>query len=283
MMKTKVPYMMSPDLQNRILPAIIYVIVIAFAFLFDSLSAAILILLFYGICLYEYLIVSLGREFKNKIINSIGVLLVGSAIASYLIEDYMLHLLLACISVLFFTSSIIYLIQKKRSIIASLQVVRNPLFYIVLPFFLALVCIRFYDDYKILLLGTFIIIWLNDAGAYFVGRKIGKTKLFPSVSPGKTWEGLIGGAVLGILISVAVYNVFGTFTLQQWIIIAVILSITGTFGDLAESSWKRFFKIKDSSNLFPGHGGFLDRLDSFIYSIPFVTLFFLLASHVSEL
>ncbi len=126
-----------------------------------------------------------------------------------------------------------------------------------------------------ILLGTFIIVWLNDAGAYFIGRAFGKTKLFPSISPSKTWEGLLGGGIVGILISIPLYFLFDSLGIKSWIILSIIIWITGAYGDLVESSWKRQCGLKDSGTLLKGHGGFLDRLDSFIYAIPFVSLYIL--------
>ena len=126
-----------------------------------------------------------------------------------------------------------------------------------------------------LLLGTFIILWLNDAGAYFVGKAMGKHKLFEAISPKKTWEGSIGGGAIGILVSVLIPFFLNIYDIQTWLILSVIIWISGTYGDLVESNWKRFHQIKDSGTNMKGHGGFLDRLDSFIYAVPFVVFYIL--------
>jgi phosphatidate cytidylyltransferase len=122
-------------------------------------------------------------------------------------------------------------------------------------------------------LGLIFCIWINDTMAYIVGSRIGKTKFFPSISPKKTWEGTIGGIIFTIL-AAAVYGLLGhTYRLIDWIVIAAIASVMGTAGDLLESKIKRLAGVKDSGNLMPGHGGFLDRFDSMIAATPFVWLY----------
>ena len=118
-------------------------------------------------------------------------------------------------------------------------------------------------------------IWINDTMAYIVGSMIGKTP-FSKISPKKTWEGTVGGAIL----CVAVMALLGYFIpalraleIQHWIAIAAISAIAGTIGDLFESKLKRMANIKDSGSFMPGHGGFLDRFDSLLFAAPFVWLY----------
>ena len=123
-----------------------------------------------------------------------------------------------------------------------------------------------------LILGFFAILWVSDSGAYFVGRKIGKHKVLPAVSPGKTWEGVIGAGVTSIIVAIMVYFLSGEYSLAFWILAALVIWITGTAGDFTESALKRQFSVKDSGTMLPGHGGFLDRFDSLIFALPFVYL-----------
>jgi phosphatidate cytidylyltransferase len=118
-----------------------------------------------------------------------------------------------------------------------------------------------------------LLIWISDTGAYLVGRKLGKRKLFERISPKKTWEGSIGAAIFTCLAAVVISNFSYDVNLIHWIFIGLIVLVFGTYGDLVESSIKRYFAIKDSGNVLPGHGGFLDRFDSFIYAIPFVIIY----------
>jgi phosphatidate cytidylyltransferase len=114
-----------------------------------------------------------------------------------------------------------------------------------------------------------IIVWAGDAGAYYVGRKLGRTKLSPRISPKKTVEGLIGGILSSLLAAAVVhFTFFRQFPLMHAMIAAVFLSIAGVVGDLAESMWKRSADVKDSGAMIPGHGGFLDRSDSILFTAP---------------
>lgn len=121
-----------------------------------------------------------------------------------------------------------------------------------------------------MLLLMLLIIWGADVGAYFAGKSLGKTKLAPVVSPNKTWEGAIGGLVLAVIVGVTVASLLSLnldwFKFSVFVVIMVVLSV---FGDLFESMLKRQADIKDSSNILPGHGGLLDRLDSTLSVAPF--------------
>jgi len=119
----------------------------------------------------------------------------------------------------------------------------------------------------------FFIVWATDSGAYFVGRKLGKRKLWPVISPNKTIEGAIGGIVLGCLVGV-VFQLIHPFdhSLLSILGVAFVISIAGQLGDLAESAFKRHYNVKDSGKLLPGHGGVLDRLDSMIFVMPLLHL-----------
>jgi phosphatidate cytidylyltransferase len=124
-----------------------------------------------------------------------------------------------------------------------------------------------------ILLGYFLILWLNDTGAYLVGSAIGKHRLFQRISPGKTWEGSIGGALFAVMMAGVLSNYFSALSPLKWIIMALIISIFGTLGDLVESMLKRSLGIKDSGNILPGHGGMLDRFDAVLLSAPAVFVF----------
>jgi len=114
-------------------------------------------------------------------------------------------------------------------------------------------------------------IWINDTMAYIVGSLIGKTPL-SKISPKKTWEGTLGGIILATFVAGVIAWQFD-FNIQKIVIIAGIASVAGTFGDLLESKLKRMAGVKDSGNIMPGHGGFLDRFDSLLLAIPAVWLY----------
>lgn len=130
----------------------------------------------------------------------------------------------------------------------------------------------FYDPS--IILGCFILIWVNDSFAYMVGKKFGKQKLFYSISPHKTVEGFLGG-LLFCCISASIVSryVDDSINTSNWLTIAIIVSVFGTLGDLIESKFKRESNVKDSGKIMPGHGGILDRLDSIIFASPYIYLF----------
>ncbi len=127
----------------------------------------------------------------------------------------------------------------------------------------------------VLPLCMFVFLWINDAGAYICGSLLGKHKLFPRISPGKSWEGSIGGGILVMLIAASIPYLLEQFSLLtvyysplQWAGLGLVIVVFGTWGDLIESLFKRTLGIKDSGNVLPGHGGMLDRFDSSLLAIP---------------
>lgn len=125
-----------------------------------------------------------------------------------------------------------------------------------------------------LLIFALIVVWSTDIFAYTFGRKIGKHKLWPAISPNKTWEGTIAG-IICVLIFSGIYMIFvpQKYPMINMLMIAFVLSIFGQIGDLIESAYKRFYKVKDSGNILPGHGGILDRFDSMLIVLPMLHIF----------
>lgn len=125
-------------------------------------------------------------------------------------------------------------------------------------------------------LSLMIMIWLNDTLAYLTGSLIGRHKLTPVLSPGKTWEGFIGGFLFTLFLAWVAERISNIYPLSVWLIIAVVVSVMGLIGDLFESGLKRSLKVKDSGKLLPGHGGILDRFDSLFFVSPLVFLLLVL-------
>lgn len=120
--------------------------------------------------------------------------------------------------------------------------------------------------------GLILLIWTNDTMAYIVGSFIGKTQL-SKISPKKTWEGTIGGALLTMGVAILLQKLFNVFETRDWVLFGFCAAIFGTIGDLIESKIKRLADVKDSGNFMPGHGGFLDRFDSLFFATPFTWLY----------
>jgi phosphatidate cytidylyltransferase len=143
---------------------------------------------------------------------------------------------------------------------------------VLIPAFCALIELRSIDPW--LLLGVMALVWISDSAAYFTGKRYGRRKLAPAVSPGKTWEGAFGGvtsAALYALIVVLVTHTRG-IGVGPAVIIALVLAIAGIIGDLLESHMKRAAGVKDSGTILPGHGGVLDRVDALTAALPLAAL-----------
>jgi phosphatidate cytidylyltransferase len=152
--------------------------------------------------------------------------------------------------------------------------------YIALPFSLLNVLAFRWNGQEVVYtyltpLSVFVFLWMNDTGAYLCGSLLGRHKLFPRISPGKSWEGSIGGGILVMAIAVGVYYLTEYYEVNdlglnalQWAGLGLTVVVFGTWGDLIESLFKRTIGIKDSGNILPGHGGMLDRFDSSLMAIP---------------
>lgn len=175
-----------------------------------------------------------------------------------------------------FIPFIINLFSEKNYSMQYLGNIFLTLVYAITPFILIMkipfLTMKGQYDNKIMI-GVFILIWTNDTFAYLIGKNFGKTKLAKKISPNKTVEGLIGGIVFTLITTFFLSKYITSISIIHWFAIAIIVSIFGVLGDLIESMFKRQANIKDSSNLIPGHGGFLDRLDSVIFVAPFVFIY----------
>jgi phosphatidate cytidylyltransferase len=125
-----------------------------------------------------------------------------------------------------------------------------------------------------------LVVWLGDAGAYYVGKQFGRHPMSPRISPNKTIEGGIGGIITAIITAVVIhFTFFKEFPLVHAIVAGIVLSLAGVIGDLAESMWKRSAAVKDSGTLIPGHGGFLDRFDSIFFTAPILYVYWVLVQN----
>ena len=257
------------NLLRRATSGFIYAVLFITPIMYSKESYLILISLFGLISLREFLKL---LKFNNYVIY---LLFVGLILVPYLpIHSFFIKLLLA-LSLSGSVQLLLNLLFKRNkypiNFIQKFDIcVRYLLFsftfLILLPFVNGV-----YEQYVILTL--IILIWVNDSFAFFVGKNLGKRKLFESVSPKKTVEGFFGG-VLFSLIAAFILSYFCDFlSLTNLIVISLIASILGTAGDLVESKFKRQANTKDSGTIMPGHGGILDRLDSLLFVAPFVYLY----------
>ncbi len=255
---------------TRSISALVYAGIFIFAILFSEQTYILLITFFACVCIWEF----------SKIINSKATIVyllfsVGLVALKYynLIPQNILSVLLG-ISLLVSTYLILNLYSKSYIPLRELQRFVLLIAYVVISFFF-LTYLPFKEGIyqPNVIIFIILIIWANDSFAYLIGKNFGKHKLFERISPKKTIEGFIGGLVFSIITGCVVSQFSLSYTLMNWIIISIIVSILGTFGDLVESKFKRQANVKDSGTIMPGHGGLLDRLDSLFFLAPFVYLY----------
>jgi phosphatidate cytidylyltransferase len=181
---------------------------------------------------------------------------------------------------LLFLSFILELFRNQHTPLVNIATTILGILYVALPFSLLNLMngeekIHFLG-FPAALTGYFIITWLYDTGAYLYGKRFGKHKLFERISPKKTWEGTIAGAVVALLTALGLSFLIPEFPRTDWFVLSILVLVFGSFGDLIESMFKRSMNIKDSGNILPGHGGILDRFDTILISAPFVFLYLFL-------
>jgi phosphatidate cytidylyltransferase len=225
------------------------------------------------ISLYEFHGLARKKNANSNFVIGIitTIILVLNSYYNYLHFD---HLIIAVVVALFVAE----LFRNKESAILNIGVSLLGIFYLGL-FSSTIVALRelFPGNYLnggYLIISIFVTIWLCDSAAFFLGTAFGKHKLFPRVSPKKSWEGAIAGFVFAILSMIALkYILLDSFSISDAIVIGTIIGSIGQIGDLVESLIKRDAGVKDSSNLIPGHGGIFDRFDSLMLSAPVIYLY----------
>lgn len=253
----------------------------------SPLSLAGLFLLLTALTVNEFLgIVSL----KGQVQVNRPIVIVGSC---YLFFAFWLNCLTRGGSLVVFAPYLVFLLycyikelySHHDNPIVNLGVTMLSQIYIVLPLSLInllafgnFACFSGEAPFYAIPLAIYIFIWASDTGAYLSGSLLGRHKLFPRISPKKSWEGSVGGALLTVGAAVAVAHFYGFMNVWQWIGMALVVVVFGTYGDLTESMIKRHLGIKDSGNILPGHGGLLDRLDSMFFAIPAVIMYLYMLS-----
>jgi phosphatidate cytidylyltransferase len=166
------------------------------------------------------------------------------------------------------------LYKKQQKPFVNLSYAVFSQVYIVVPFALFIYLLTFPGYfYPYIGLAVFVLIWANDTFAYIFGVSFGKNRLFERISPKKSWEGAIGGGFSTLIIAWIISNYFAILPFVHWLVIGLIVVVFGNFGDLIQSLYKRSIHVKDSGSILPGHGGILDRFDSFLFATPIVVIY----------
>lgn len=265
-------------LKQRTVTAIIFGLVVIALLLSGKEGTLVFAGLMAMICTYEYIRMVFPKVKKKLRLSILSNAVIIFLIVSSVPPSSFWFTVLAAISCLAMIAGIVnlfieYINHKRTYWLVSVL-------YFALPIGLFMSHVYYQHEYSgYFWLGVLSMIWMSDSFAYLFGSRIGKTKLFERISPKKTWEGFMGaGVTLIIAYFLGRYAPHLTQDLSLeyinagifWVIVATFAWIIGTLGDLVESSIKRKFEVKDSGNLLPGHGGILDRFDSFIYILPFV-------------
>lgn len=277
------------NLVTRTLTGLVYVVLLAGSTIYSPVTA----FFFFGIVaaatLFEF-----GTVMNNhagasmpRAINALAGFILVAAVWLFCIGSISASRMIALWALLLLYIMVSELYRQSQDSIRNWSLALASQLYVAMPFALLPLLSISRDEMAgkmvytwIYPLALFVFLWVNDTFAYLSGLTLHKFfpwKLFPSVSPKKTWVGSTGGCLFTLLTSVAIWHVQpGTLSLWQWLGFAAIVVVSGTFGDLVESHMKRQLNIKDSSHILPGHGGLLDRFDSSLLAIPSVTIYFLL-------
>lgn len=267
------------NFNERLLTGILFVMVLLGSIIQSESTSAILFFIIILLCQREFYNFFKTTDIKpQKYVGMVGGLLFfATSVVSN--QTNFTRSTLFLIIPLVFIIFVIELFRNRPNPIPNIGHTILGIIYIAVPFTL-LHELSYYKDFSFtteynyhILIGYFFVLWANDTGAYLVGRSLGKTKLFERISPKKTWEGSIGGAVCGLGLGYVNSLIFDDLNLITWLGLAMIVVVFGSLGDLVESLFKRSLNIKDSGTLLPGHGGVLDRFDGIFISAPFVYTF----------
>lgn len=256
---------------TRAISGAVFVALLIFSIVYGSYSFLILFYFFMMISIFEF---SRMLQIRNYSIYIIATLLFSSICTA--MSPISIVLTEATIVLIVLFDFIKNLFDPKSDAVKELGNSFLTIVYTCVPFlFIAKIPFlnpnSIYEGYSIL--GIFILIWANDTFAYLTGMSIGKNKLFERISPKKTIEGFVGGVLATMLIAYLISLQFEVFSTTNWIIIGILVSIFGVIGDLIASMFKRQTGVKDTGSIIPGHGGIIDRLDSIIFTAPFIYLF----------
>lgn len=263
----------SSNFQQRLITGILGAAVFVGSVIFHEYSFLVILFLGINLCITEfYTLVQSAAKVQKVMGYTISniILALSYGITKGFFPSTYLMLLIPLTCIVFFAE----LYRKLDNPFTNIAFTLLGILYIAVPFSLVNAVSFVEGTYHWqIIIGYFLILWTSDSMAYFCGRLFGKTKLFERISPKKTWEGSIGALLFSIGMAYLLSIYFTMLPVSSWIVIAIITVISGGMADLVESLLKRSFDIKDSGTLLPGHGGFLDRFDGMLLSIPLIATY----------
>ena len=257
------------DLTKRTITGAIYGLSVIAAVCIDRYVAAVYFGMIMILALREFIIVSAKAEVRLNapmiyFVSVVSYLALVSHAFGFAYSAIAMFASLLCIIAL----AISALYVKSATPFTSMAYSLTAVGYIVLPLSLSNLLFAMHDYFDCnVLLSIFIFAWCNDTFAYLIGCKFGKRRLFERHSPKKSWEGFFGGFAATVLAGTLMWHFFSG-NIYIWLLMAVVTTVVGTFGDLIESMFKRQMGVKDSGNILPGHGGILDRFDILLLVLP---------------
>ena len=261
-------------MKTRAITGVLFVAAMLVSVLFGEYTFSVCMLLLSVFCLDEfYRLVKKDPVKPHRFLGIILGLGIFIPTAAYFLKgDELACILIAVpLSVLIFLAE---LYRKSEVPFHNIAYTFLGVLLVILPFnfFHAMAFIEGAYNFH-LPLGFLLLLWAHDTGAYLIGVKLGKNRLFERHSPKKSWEGFFGGMVTSLLVSWVLSNYYTELSALHWAAISLIIAVIGTYGDLVESMLKRSMNKKDSGSLLPGHGGLLDRFDGLFLSVPLVFVY----------
>ncbi len=261
---------------------ILYAIALTGAILLGSYIFATLFLIFSVFALREFYSLCRAAGFSPQVYPGLFVGAIIFVLSYFIAEQSITYKTYSYLLPLIYAIPVYELFRKKKNPLANIALTGFGIIYVSIPFsilnFLAFNEFKGISTYNYgLLISLFVFVWASDSGAYLFGVRFGRHRLFERISPKKSWEGLFGGVVTAIATAWILSFVFTQYSFVFLGIMAMVVVISGTLGDLVESMIKRSIGIKDSGRFMPGHGGLLDRFDSILLASPviyFVLQFF---------
>lgn len=260
----------------RLITGVLYVALTLAAIILHPATAAILFGIGAFLSQREFLKTFIGKSKPHSNLSMTSGIVIYTLIALHalkMIDSHWLGFLFLPLVAIFLSE----LYRKQDNPFLNIGTTIISLVYVVAPFSLLNYIYQYGENFSgqayLLILAFFVLIWVNDSLAYVTGLLAGRHKLFPRISPQKTWEGFLGGFLFSLATGCGFFILFKGMALEAWLGYAATVAIFATFGDLVESMLKRNFEVKDSGNILPGHGGMLDRFDGVLLASPTVFLF----------